>query len=49
MAKGFDWKRGSILITFSHDEWMEFRIQDLTIVQLIAEWAKGFELRSLAH
>jgi hypothetical protein len=41
--------RGSILITFSHDEWMEFRLQDLTMVRRIAEWATGFQLQPLAQ
>jgi hypothetical protein len=41
--------RGSMLIEFSHDEWMEFRLQDVTLRQRIAEWAVGFELQPLAQ
>ena len=41
--------RGSMLITFSHDEWMEFRLPDVTMVRRIAEWAVGSELRPLVQ
>ena len=40
--------RGSMLVTFSHDEWMEFRLEKATLVQRIAEWAADFELQPLA-
>jgi hypothetical protein len=40
---------GSLLITFSHDEWMEFRMQDATLVRRIADWAARFELQPLAQ
>jgi len=39
----------SMLITFSHDEWMEFRMQDATLVRRIAAWAARFELHPLAQ
>jgi hypothetical protein len=41
--------RGNTLITFSHDEWMEFRLSDVTMVQRIAEWAVGSELQPLVQ
>jgi hypothetical protein len=39
---------GTILVTFSHDEWMEFRVQDKSMVRRIEEWAARFELQPLA-
>jgi hypothetical protein len=39
---------GSILATFSHDEWMEFRLQDAALVRRVADWALAFELKPLA-
>ena len=36
--------RGSMLVTFSHDEWMEFRLEDATLVRRIVDWASAFEL-----
>jgi hypothetical protein len=38
---------GTILTTLSHDEWMEFRIQDEAITKHITEWASDFELQPL--
>ncbi len=40
--------RGSVLVTFSHDEWMEMRLQDLAVRQRLEEWAAWFELERLA-
>jgi hypothetical protein len=41
--------RGSMLITFSHDEWMEFRLENATLVHRISEWAADFELKPLRN
>jgi hypothetical protein len=40
--------QGSMLVTFSHDEWMEFRLQDAALVRRVADWALAFELKPLA-
>ena len=40
--------RGSMLATFSHDEWMEFRLQDVILSRRMTDWASAFELKPLA-